>query len=311
MMNKEYLNKIHNIDKNYKKIISKSKEKNNVKKKILNMVAVLIVIILVGTTSTKIYAKRQWAIQFKEYENRQYSFASTAIENGYVENINMEYIYQNEIGVKVDSLVVTDDHFESNISFEFPENMVIDSESFVFGYAVYDEENLYNFNNRFRLDGSKTKFDFNYLKFLYEEMNIDYNKKDVFACQYADSCGITRVSAHDNNITSKIEMESIKGFPKSKKVYIRIFDLGYTMMDKANLVEQAELENIEIEEFDITNKEWTFEIDVSDEMSKAENKELKVNDEIPNIEIKSCTLTETGMVILLKTNDYIDYVCIG
>lgn len=36
-------------------------------------------------------------------------------------------------------------------------------------------------------------------------------------------------------------------------------------MDKANLVEQAELENIEIEEFDITNKEWTFEIDVLDE----------------------------------------------
>lgn len=66
-------------------------------------------------------------------------------------------------------------------------------------------------------------------------------------------------------IVKEFTIRAKKSYPKSEKIYIKFFDLGYTMMDKANLVEQAELENIEIEEFDITNKEWTFEIDVLDE----------------------------------------------
>ena len=51
-------------------------------------------------------------------------------------------------------------------------------------------------------------------------------------------------------------MKSEKGFPRSKKIYIRVFDLGYSMtqVDEEN--------NYQAEDFSITNAEWIFEIDL-------------------------------------------------
>ena len=145
MVNKafqEYTEKLYNIDANYEAILSKDKKgvskTKRYKKKVLNIAAMFIVVILVGILSTQIYAKIQWDIEFKEYQNREYATGSgviqQAIESGYNEVIDMEYVKQDGISVKVDSLILSDDHFEANIHFIFDEGIQLNSETFEFGF---------------------------------------------------------------------------------------------------------------------------------------------------------------------------------
>ena len=55
----------------------------------------------------------------------------------------MNYITQDGISVKVDSLMITDDYLEAKINFKFVDNIEVNSETFGFGYAVYDDEKMY------------------------------------------------------------------------------------------------------------------------------------------------------------------------
>jgi len=60
-------------------------------------------------------------------------------ERGLVEKIDMDYVVQDDIGVKIDSLYITDNHLEIKTNFVFPKDKEMNSEHFNFGYAIYDE----------------------------------------------------------------------------------------------------------------------------------------------------------------------------
>ena len=110
---KEYTEKMNNMNLNYEAILSKQKKGGMKmkfkKKKILNIAAMFIAVILVGVLSTQIYAKIQWDIEFKEYENRQYETGAGSVNEvikaGYTEDIKMDYIAQDGIRVKVNALM--------------------------------------------------------------------------------------------------------------------------------------------------------------------------------------------------------------
>lgn len=296
MINKElkkYMKEIHNIDKNYQEILSKEKGAGNMKfnkKKILNIAAILIAVVLVGTLSTQIYAKIQWNIEFKEYQNRDIEYGRASIkeakETGYDEKIDMDYVIQNGIGVKIDSLMITDNHFETNINFQFPEDTELNSETFGFGIAVYDENNnIYGIQEILNHDKG------GYYKYLYEELGVKYNKKDVFAIQLNDSSSQWNVSADNKNIISKFEMNSTEGFPKSEKIYIRVFDLSYYMVDMESKLK---------EDFVLSEAEWNFEIDVPAKFYKRETLEAKLKENIDRLSIDKISITETGLNITGK-----------
>lgn len=290
-------------------LLKKGFDKMNKVSKVVTILLCMVVM-LSGIT----YAAKLWNVQFKKFEKTIESpneAITQAKESGYIEEFDSDYDVKDGVGIKVDSFLKTDDCLNMTVNFKFAEDTEVNSDTFEFGYIIYDEnKNVYQVAPRIYFDNQISEHDM--IVSIFKEMEINFDEDNIFESVFSESSSIENMETEeDRTIVKEFTIRAKKSYPKSEKIYIKFFDLGYTMMDKANLVEQAELENIEIEEFDITNKEWTFEIDVLDEMSKAENKELKVKDEIPNIEIKSCTLTETGMVILLKTNDYIDYVCIG
>ena len=116
--------------------------------KIRNVTVAMLVIALLGLATPDIYAQIKWNIEYKEFENRpvEYGMASIkqAIENGYEKNIDMEYTYHDNIGVKLDSLMITDEFFSMNVDFVFPKETQINTETFSYGYAIYDEnKNVY------------------------------------------------------------------------------------------------------------------------------------------------------------------------
>lgn len=312
---KEYTEQLNNIDSNYEKIFFKEGKVDKMKsrkRKILNLAAIFIVVLLVGTISTQIYAKIQWDIRFKEYQNREYKTGSgtieDAIESGYNEEIDMDYIEQDGISCKVDSLIITDDHFDAEISFKFADDIKLDSERFAFGYAVYDEQNnIYGIFTRMHI-GSNEKYD-TYTKYIYEDLGVKYNKKDIYAIQLNDASGLNNVSAADRSIISRITMESTKGFPKSKKLYIRVFDLGYSMVQLGKQSSKPKIE--QAEDFSLSKAEWIFEINVPEKFYERQTTELKLKDEIPGLEIEKITVTEIGLVVKAKIEGFSDIVSSG
>ena len=314
MMNrelKEYLNGINNKDKNYKEILSKMEGVSSMKrykKIILNIAAIFICVILVGTVSTKIYAKIQWDIQFKEYQNRPFAEARGNLneirESDYAEVLNMDYLTQDGISIKIDSILMTDDCFDANITFKFPEDTVINSETFGFGYAIYDEKNNIYFVGKRTHIGSNEKYD-KITPFIYKELGVKYNKHDIYAIQLADSASEELVEANveERTINKNINLTAEHEFPKSKKIFIRIFDLGYFMVDINDKKELKAAEN-----FKLSDSEWIFEIDVPEKFNERENIKLKLKDEISDIKLEEATLSETGLVLRVKGKENFNFL---
>ncbi len=308
---KDYVEQINNKDYNYKQIFVEMKGDEymkNYKRKILNIAAILLVVILIGVTSNQIYAKIQWDIQFKEYQHRDYETGTGAIKDeDYSEDVEMDYITQDGISAKVDSLMVTDDHFEATINFKFEDDIKVDSQNFSFGYAVYDDEkNVYGVSPRMHI-GNAEKHD-NYTPYMYKEIGVEYNKNDIYTIQLNDSSQSGNVSAENRNIISEITMDSSKGFPKSKKIYIRIFDLGYSMVETSKENDKNKIQ--QAEDFSISNAEWIFEIDLPEKFYERQTTKLKLAQEIPGLTVNKIALTESALVLRGKLEGFADLVAL-
>ena len=137
---KEYVDEIHNIDANFEKIRLKTRGVSSMKKKMLNMAAVFVAILVIGATSSQIYAKIKWNIEFKEYQNRPVGEAKGNLdslrESDYAEVLNMDYVVQDGVSVKVDSILLTDDCFDANLEFKFAKEREVNSQTFRYGFAV-------------------------------------------------------------------------------------------------------------------------------------------------------------------------------
>lgn len=230
------------------------------KRKLLQVVSVLAVVVIFVGIGTGIKAKNHWDIGFKEYEANErsldFSTIKAATEAGYTENLDMDYVVQDGIGVKLNSLLMTDKYIEITADFKFPEDMEINTETFCFGFAVYDEEkNLYAVTPRMNAySGPKGKFD-TYTPYMYKEIGIDYPGYISFLVK---SSGQHAISAENHSIKSKIELTAMDVFPESKKLYVRINDLGFTMVDVSC---DPNVENY-TEDFDVSDAEWIFKIDI-------------------------------------------------
>lgn len=306
---KEFMEKENNIDFNYQKIKERTGKKYKIKK-ILNAVAVIFVIMLVGIGTNRLYAKRQWDIAFNNFQNREREFSTVgtkeSAENGYTEYIDMNYVYQNNIGIKIDSIFITDDQFEVDLNFKFPEDMKVDSRYFDYGYFIYDENNkIYGFYTRHDYTSKlyvSNDYGYDYLKLLLKELGIEYNVRDgIDILRYNNFSSHGPTSINDRNIISKIEMESVKGFPKSKNLYIRLFNLGFTMTDSE--IKDDKYTLVDYEDFRLSeNTEWIFEIEVPERMYNRETINLKLIENIPNFKIDKLTITESKLLIKATMN---------
>ena len=104
-------------------------------------------------------------------------------------------------------------------------------------------------------------------------------------------------------------MDSSKGFPRSKKIYIRIFDLGYTMYDVQE--ENGEFKLNTSETFTISDAEWIFEIEVPDKFYERENTELQLKEAIPEVDIDKISLAETNLVMEFQSESMRNVIMSG
>lgn len=294
-------NKYDNREKNYNLIISKINQNIYMKNRIFNIVAVLFIIILVGVTGSSIYAKKSWDNEYKEYKERKIINSKTAIsdetKNEYVQNLDMNYIYQDGIGIKIDTLLLTDDCFQIDINFEMTDKEKTDYSAFEFGYAIYDEENtIYAVSERLKYGLGEY---LNYKKKLCRELGLKYNDIKSIPVDLAIANELNTISIKDGNVSMRLKLDSYNGFTKSEKIYIRIFDIGYAL---ANFIEKDnnKLEITDAEDFSLSKSEWQFEIGVPNHFYDRISTELKFAENIEDFELEKATLSETGLIVHLK-----------
>ena len=307
----EHLKKLNNENENLENIKLKMQKHKQKRKILINAVAVFLVVILLGTASPKLYAKFQQNMKYKEYTRRNYVSGKGEIASAYNEKIDMEYVFQNDIGVKIDSIILTDDTFKANINLKLPDELRVDklpennnedtSIHFGFGFAVYDEKNNVLAINT-RLDNSifGRECCSDYIRCLYKELGI---KNELFSEDLANSVGGKLIEKNDDIIIQELELNSLKGFPNSEKIYIRIFNIGYNLSkvneDKMPFFSEH------------SDLEWQFEIDTPDKFLKRETIKLILLDEIPRLNINKFVLTETGMVLEAKKKDVVETMGAG
>ena len=299
----EYITKRYdNKEEIYSEILSEIKHKTYVRNKIINMVAVLFVIMMFGMAGTSIYAKKNWEKEYKEYQERTVKRSNIEVdniqENGYTENLNMNYIYQEGLGIKIDSLLITDDCYSMKLNFDIIDEEKKKFNAFEFGYVIYDENNtIYDISERTTFSSSATT---NYKKKLCEELEIKYNHLKNEPKQLSATQDITQDVSENGNVFKTITMRSFEGFPKSKKIYVRIFNIGYSLANYEHAANNTILDIVESEDFKLYNSEWQFEINVPEKFYDRESVEFKIEKNIEGFEIEKATLTDTGFILNIK-----------
>lgn len=208
---------------------------------------------------------------------------------------------QDGIGIKINSILLTDDCLDFDITFKFNEEINVDSKNFSFGYAVYDEnKNIYNIQPRLFSKNKKN----NKISFIYKELGLKYNPKNATTQQLSDivTQRITGVSEANRTIDFNLTLRAKDKFPQSKTIYIKIFDLGYTMSDIEN--ENNELTIKNSEDFNLSKAKWNLEIEVPKKFYERNTTELTTKNNIPGIDIENILISETGMTIKFKSKEY-------
>lgn len=291
---RELLENVYNKEKNYTDISSKIKKVIDMKKKILKIVAVLLIVVI-GYTAQDIYAKIAWNISYEKYKNRNVITRSIALDekakDKYRENLNMDYIYQDKIGIKLNSLIIANDYCQIDLDIKLDEEIQIGEDNLQYGMVVYDENNnIYNISERWH----KNEKQLTYWKKLYKELGIKENQSKELSntAQYSKS---------------KVTMTSIKGFPKSKKLYIRIFDIGYEDCK----IDYEKMEVIYRNDINLSNSEWQFEIDIPEKFYERTETQLKLGKEVEGIDIKKAELTQTGLSMIVNIKQLKDFMLGG
>ena len=173
----------------------------------------------------------------------------TAVENGYIEKLDEEYIKSSNTQVKIDNILMDDYNLNFTINIKFEENIDVEniSKANIKDMIITDEENkiLYCENQE--------KFN----KYI-SEKNLKYTYK-TFNENYINSGSnwyIKEKNSDEHSIKLVYNLFS-SNYPKSKKIEINFNTIS---LNKENS-EETEIKG-----------EWNLNIDIPEKMSERENK---------------------------------------
>lgn len=285
---KEYVESKNNKELNYNEILSKVKGgsvMNIFKIRFVKLLATVGILLIVFVGIPNVYAYIKWNTEFTEFmELPRQTSVGTKVDDELVE---MNYIEKDGIKARVESLIASEDEVKIRLAFEFDNEIELNSKTFDYSYAVYDENNniyaIYNSSMNAKIDRLP--------ELIYRELNVDYNKNDIYANQYATSTSMGNISANNRKIVNEIRLKSLKGFPKSKKLYLRILNLGYSMIN---------VEEKKIEEFNISKENWIFEVDIPERFYNSNSYDLKLKNEIEGVKLTKARITDTALTLTLE-----------
>ena len=286
-------------EKNYTIIMNRINEKKkpyNIK----TIAASVLFFIIAGLLGNGIYAKIQWNIQYKEYLNVDRGVTSLSVKesesSGNLVKIDDQYNYKNNIGLKIDNLFISDDELELDVFIDLSKIDNFRSDTLGFGYIIYDENNsiIGAYTRRgweySKFNSLKKCFSTNYFKKFMKEKNISYKEHDLVKLMNYNSCSEKLIESTNKIVTQRILISSEnRKIPKSQKIYIRIFDLGYAVSDSKTL---------DYEDFELCkNEEWNYDIIIPDKIYSRDNLFLMVENTTSKAKITTASVSESRLII--------------
>lgn len=263
-------NATNEIEKKSRNYLQKNNEKmriNLIKRKVIATVCASFVLVSGIVVATNI----------KNKDRGLGGGIETAVENGYIEKANVQFINANDIGLNVtlEDFLMDDTNLSANLIFEF-ENSLNETVNLEDIYEIElkdliirDEENriLYGGNDEERFKNYCTQ---NNLNYKYGEFNENYMNSGV-GC-FIESKGY-------NNINLLYNMYS-DNFPRSQKLYFSFTKLSI-----------AEKEGRKV----IINGNWKVSVDVPEKMyNRTEEYYKVVSCDNDDFEVYTAKTTETG-----------------
>ena len=292
MNNKELENRIITGLKNdisiYNFLKEKDKKSSNQIKSIIDIIKKIIIAvissILVGGSAILVYAYNQTnniKIISTPYENG--NGLQNAVDSGYIEYTGMNYSYSNNIGCKINSIVLSDNDLNFILDFDFSKNPITKDNIYAKIIIYDDEKNVY----RNYFPGTENIFQISE-KF---RNHIYYKKLGLSQDTKLDSSsGMKMISASNTRIETEVMFSHITPeFPKINKFNIAIFDIGYMENDKFHYL--------------FKDVSWNFEIQVPEKFYNRENIKYKLTKEIDGFELKEFLVTDTGTNLIYKADN--------
>ncbi len=206
---------------------------------------------------------------FKKIFNNSTEAIDKAVENGYVQQENMEYTYDKNIGIKVDNLVLDDLNLDISFNFETEKENVKSIR--LKDFNITNDNNKVVFRSEFKSSETIDELP------IYNSVNWGNEPIKLADTTFLDSIlfGL------------KPEREDFK------ELYFDVKSLQLTYMDDSR---------------EIVDGNWKFDVAINDEMRK-NNKNITYILLEENEYVKSATaiLSPTGMFIDLKLKEPVDY----
>lgn len=263
-MNDEQLNK--KLQKKIKTKIAISnfeeREMNIVtKNKILKMVATFV--LAIGITCGVVYAGIQITSLFK-IKGMDDTGIQTAIQNQYVQNVDMNYIEKEKVKFKVDYLMMDDINFDLVFNF-ITEDSVDNYEGIALqGLKITDENN-------------------NQIYISSEDQNI-WTKNVALMAEWWSV-----VEKQDHTLRQVVHFSS-NNFPKSNKIYVKFENVILYNVNKGNPI------TIEYKD------DYNLEFDVSKQLS--ERKSIEYIPKNQTNKFEEAKLTNSGFAITIKMSEF-------
>ena len=201
-----------------------------------------------------------------------------AADSGYIENIEMDYIYSSNIGCKVNSLILSDNDLCITFDFDFSKNNIAKN-NLLISFIVYDENNnIYLYENP--LLNKKNMF----LKNFYKDMNINYNKNDLFENIYATGLYQDNLIETESQVISQFMGWTDKKFPHGKTLYIKVFDIGFIENNKFKSISN--------------NSQWNIKIDLPEKFYNRTSIKYELKESISNFYLYDLFITDTSLTML-------------
>lgn len=210
---------------------------------------------------------------FKQLFNNSTSAINEAVDNGYVQKENNDFIYDKNIGIKISSLFY--DTVNLNIAFNF----------------ILPQKNIKSVN----LNDISITTENNVLIY---KSNFEYteNFDELPLSNYFNSI-LESIKLSDNEFTTST-LIGLKEHDELNKLFCKITKLRINYEDNTN---------------EIIEGNWNLEISINESMKKSSSIKYSTNEKIDYLESCYATLNPSGMIIELKlhssinTENFIEY----